>query len=82
MNHVRFIAVVKFAAGVVVVSVGYWAGVWSQSPTIIVFLMFSIGTLIPTFLFRHKMKQLLADADNKEPKSSDQPNRYKNPQEI
>jgi hypothetical protein len=70
MNHVRFIAITKFAAGVVVVLGGYGAGVWSQSPTVIAFLQFFIGALIPTLLFWRKMKQLLVHSENSELESA------------
>jgi O-antigen/teichoic acid export membrane protein len=63
MNHVRFIAMTRFIAGVVLVLSGYVAGVMSQSPTLIAFIQFSIGALIPTVLFWGKMKKLLLCAD-------------------
>lgn len=59
MNFVRFIALTRFATGVVVVAGGYVVGIVSHSPAMIVFLQFAIGALIPALLFWWKMKQLL-----------------------
>lgn len=61
MNYVRFIALVKFSAGVVVVFGGYIAGVLSQSPTSIAALQFFIGAFIPALFFWWKMKKLLSN---------------------
>jgi O-antigen/teichoic acid export membrane protein len=62
MNHVRFIALTKLVAGIIVVLGGYTAGVLSQSPTVIAFIQFSVGALIPALLFWWKMVKLLTRA--------------------
>jgi O-antigen/teichoic acid export membrane protein len=59
MNHVRFIALTKLVAGIVVVIAGYTAGVLTQSPTYIASIQFLIGLLIPALLFWRKIKRLL-----------------------
>ncbi len=60
MNHVRFIAFAEFLAGVIVIIGGYFAGILTKAPTLIAFLQFSIGALIPSFLFWWKLKSLVA----------------------
>lgn len=59
MNYVRFIAVTRFAAGIVVLLGGYVTGVVSQSSTYIAFLQFFFGALIPNLLIWWKMKRVL-----------------------
>ena len=60
MNYVRFIAVTRFAAGIVVLLGGYVTGVVSQSSTYIAFLQFFFGALIPNLLIWWKMKRVLS----------------------
>ena len=62
MNYVRFIALTKLFAGIIVVLGGYAGGVLSQSPTIIAYIQFSIGALIPALLFWRKMKKIISHA--------------------
>jgi O-antigen/teichoic acid export membrane protein len=60
MNFVRFIAKIKFIAGILVVLGGYIVGTITKSAAHIIFIQFFIGALIPAILFRCKMKQLLS----------------------
>jgi hypothetical protein len=59
MNFVRFTALTKLVAGILVVIGGYLAGVTTQSPVSIAFIQFFVGLFIPAVLFWWKMKRLL-----------------------
>lgn len=53
INHVRFAALVKLAAGLVVVSFGFCLGKSTQSVAAIVFAQFVFGLAIPAMIYRH-----------------------------
>lgn len=63
MNYVRFIAVTKFIAGIIVILIGYTFGLLFKSSTIIAFIQFSIGASVPAVIFFFKMKRLLLTAN-------------------
>jgi O-antigen/teichoic acid export membrane protein len=53
INDVRFAALVKLVAGLIVVSLGYWLGKHFQSVSAIVFVQFVFGLAIPAVIYRH-----------------------------
>ncbi len=63
MNHVRFIAITRFLAGVVVLICGYICGVLFQSSAIIAFIQFFVGAFLPAFIFFLRMKRLLSSTE-------------------
>lgn len=67
MNYVRFVAITKFIAGIFVVLFGYAIGVVTQSPTMIAYLQFVIGALIPSLLFWRTMRGLLNRYEGRQP---------------
>lgn len=59
MNYVRFVALVKFTAGIIVFYSGYMAGKLTQSPSLIAAIQLVFGALAPMFFFYWKMNSLL-----------------------
>jgi O-antigen/teichoic acid export membrane protein len=60
MNDVRFLAISKFAAGVLVILSGYAAGLWYHSPSLITWMQFFFGTLVPGLLLWAKINRMIA----------------------